>query len=202
MCEAFPLPSSVFNHFQDVHVPCFHEKVQILHDNIVCVTMWDTFFETSLVFPYEYFSPLKALFLSESLVAIGGLWATRMSWEEKSPRDGLLALQGDYLMDVMDSAFSIHNLYGILSGKVQIHNECGVKVLTVVGFASTPLNCQRWSEPGCYQGATRDYQGASSCLFELSCPSLVSSSQWTWESESLNHSFMKMLYLLKRYNIS
>lgn len=37
-------------------------------------------------------------------------------------------LQGDNLMDVMDSAFSIHNLYGILSSKVQIHNECGVKV--------------------------------------------------------------------------
>ena len=27
------------------------------------------------------------------------------------------------LMDVMDSAFSIHNLYGILSSKVQMHNE-------------------------------------------------------------------------------
>lgn len=33
-------------------------------------------------------------------------------------------LQGDNLMDVMDSAFSIHNLYGILSSKVQMHNEC------------------------------------------------------------------------------
>lgn len=27
-------------------------------------------------------------------------------------------------MDVVDSAFSIHNLYEILSGKVQLHNEC------------------------------------------------------------------------------
>lgn len=33
-------------------------------------------------------------------------------------------LQGDNLMDVVDSAFSIHNLYGILSSKVQMHNEC------------------------------------------------------------------------------
>lgn len=33
-------------------------------------------------------------------------------------------LQGDNLMDVVDSAFSIHNLYEILSGKVQMHNEC------------------------------------------------------------------------------
>lgn len=33
-------------------------------------------------------------------------------------------LQGDNLMDVMDSAFSIHYLYGILSSKVQMHNEC------------------------------------------------------------------------------
>lgn len=33
-------------------------------------------------------------------------------------------LRGDNLMDVVDSAFSIHNLYGILSSKVQMHNEC------------------------------------------------------------------------------
>lgn len=33
-------------------------------------------------------------------------------------------LQGDNLMDVVDSAFSIHNLYRILSSKVQMHNEC------------------------------------------------------------------------------
>lgn len=33
-------------------------------------------------------------------------------------------LQGHNLMDVVDSAFSIHNLYAILSGKVQLHNEC------------------------------------------------------------------------------
>lgn len=33
-------------------------------------------------------------------------------------------LQGHNLMDVVDSAFSIHNLYAILSGKVQMHNEC------------------------------------------------------------------------------
>lgn len=33
-------------------------------------------------------------------------------------------LQGDNLMDVVDSAFSIHNLYVILSSKVQMHNEC------------------------------------------------------------------------------
>lgn len=33
-------------------------------------------------------------------------------------------LQGDNLMDVVGSAFSIHNLYEILSGKVQMHNEC------------------------------------------------------------------------------
>lgn len=33
-------------------------------------------------------------------------------------------LQGVNLMDVVDSAFSIHNLYVILSSKVQMHNEC------------------------------------------------------------------------------
>lgn len=33
-------------------------------------------------------------------------------------------LQGDNLMDVVDSAFSIHNSCGILSSEVQMHNEC------------------------------------------------------------------------------
>lgn len=37
---------------------------------------------------------------------------------------GRAHLRGDNLMDVVDSAFSIHNLYGILSSKVQMHNEC------------------------------------------------------------------------------
>lgn len=33
-------------------------------------------------------------------------------------------LQGDNLMEAVDSAFSIHNLDEILSGEVQMHNEC------------------------------------------------------------------------------
>lgn len=54
--------------------------------------------------------------------------ALRKKTGKKSPWEGYSPskahLQGDNLMDVVDSAFSIHNLYAILSGKVQMHNEC------------------------------------------------------------------------------
>lgn len=47
-------------------------------------------------------------------------------------------LKGDNLMDVVASAFSIHNLYGILCGRVQIHNECGVKVRQLGRLSAPP----------------------------------------------------------------
>lgn len=90
----------------------------------------------TVVFPHDYLPIL--LFLPSVLKALchvptRGLGYMDVMREREKARGMAYSpskahLQGDNLMDVMDSAFSIHNLYGILSSKVQIHNECGVKV--------------------------------------------------------------------------
>lgn len=72
--------------------------------------------------------PKSLLFFQAGAMCAGGRGCTDVLGKRKARgiaySPGKAHLQGDNLMDVMDSAFSIHNLYGILSSKVQMHNEC------------------------------------------------------------------------------
>lgn len=73
--------------------------------------------------------PSKPPFQGWSLTPPGATWMPPGREKDRKARGVAYSLsqahlQGDNLMDVVDSAFSIHNLYEILSGKVQMHNEC------------------------------------------------------------------------------
>lgn len=114
------------SHFCVIHLSCLH----ITHDLLLFPPpCWEIIMNILWILPTFPKSP--SIFFKRGLCGVPQEASALHGWHEEKKKPVGMAyspsrahLRGDNLMDVVDSAFSIHNLYGILSSKVQMHNEC------------------------------------------------------------------------------